>query len=121
MILIGYKLKYQYHNGDTCEYSRVITWESEIFLTKENAIKSIELIKKKMIENARKEHSSFAFGPQYECEVSFNRSINKFFCDVRRSLMADYKRILSLVRNLEIVPVYARETPTFDIGYYELA
>lgn len=120
MKLIGYKLKYQYHNGDSNVWSRIITMESDIFLTKEAAIKSIELIKKKKIEEARKANSTYV-NFQYDCEVSQGRSTNKLFCEARESLMKSYKKIFRLMRKLEIVPVYARETPTSELNHYELA
>lgn len=120
MKLIGYKLKYQYHNGDSCEWSRIITTESDIFLTKEAAMKSIELIKKRKIEEARNSNSSY-ISFQYDCEVSNRRSTNKFLCEAREQLMKSYKKIFRLMRKFEIVPVYARETPTSELNHYELA
>lgn len=120
MKLIGYKLKYKYHNGDSYEWSRIITMESDIFLTKEAAMKSIELIKKKKIEKVREDYSSYIYF-QYDYEVSNGRSTNKFLCEARKHLMNDYKRIFRLMRKFEIVPVYARETPTFGLNHYEIA
>ena len=120
MKLIGYKLKYQYHNGDSNEWSRIITYESDIFLTREAAMKSIELITKKKIEEARKANSTYV-NFQYDCEVSQGRSTNELFCEARKSLMKSYKKIFRLMRKFEIVPVYARETPTSELNYYEIA
>ncbi len=120
MKLLGYKLKYQHHNGDSYEWSRIITMESEIFLTKEAAMKSIELIKKRKIEEAREKNSSY-ISFQYNCEVSQGRSTNNLFCEARELLMKSYKKIFRLMRKFEIVPVYARETPTSELNQYELA
>ena len=120
MKLLGYKLKCQYHNGDSNEWSRIITYESDIFLTKEAAMKSIELITKKKIEKAREDYSSYVYF-QYDYEVSQKRSTHKFLCEARKQLMAEYKRIFRLIRKFEIVPVYARETPTSEINHYEIA
>ena len=120
MKLIGYKLKYQYHNGDSCEWSRIITMESDIFLTKEAAMKSIELIKKRKIEEARNSNSSY-ISFQYDCEVSHGRSTNKLLCEAREQLMKSYKRIFRLMRKFEIVPIYAREIPISDLNHFELA
>jgi len=120
MKLIGYKLKYQYHNGDSYEWSRIITMESEIFLTREAAVESIKLITKKKIEKAREDNSSYV-NFQYDCEVSQGRSTNKLFCEARKQLMKSYKKIFRLMRKFEIVSVYARETPTSDLNHYEIA
>ena len=121
MKLIGYKLKYQYRNSDSYdEWSRTITYESDIFLTKEAAMKSIELITKKKIEEARKSNSSY-ISFQYDCEVSHGRSTNNLFCEARKQLMKSYKKIFRLMRKFEIIPVYVRETPTSELNYYELA
>jgi hypothetical protein len=94
--------------------------ESDIFLTKEAAMKSIELIKKRKIEKVREDYSSYVYF-QYDCEVSQGRSTNKLFCEARKSLMKSYKKIFRLMRKLEVVPVYARETPTSELNHYELA
>lgn len=54
-------------------------------------------------------------------EISNGRSTNKFLCEARKQLMKSYKRIFRLMRKFEIVPVYARETPTSELSHYEIA
>lgn len=119
MKLIGYKLKYQKHNGDSYEWSRIITYESEIFSTKEAAIESIELVKERMLKEEKEKNFKY-LNFQYDCEVENGRDTNEFLCQTRKNLMNNYKRILRIVRDIEIVPVYVRETPSSKLNYYEL-
>ena len=120
MKLIGYKIFHEQDNGETCEFYRIFRYESEIFTTKEAAVKSLSLIKKALLDKARKDSNEY-INIQYKYEVNNNRSTNEFLCDVRKSLMKNYVRALRLVRKLVIVPVYARESPSQILNEIHLA
>lgn len=86
--IVGYKLHHACDNGEVDEYHRIFQYESEIFVTRDSAEKSRELIKKSLIRELKQ----------------------RWFYDAD-DLKRDQEKILQLVEKLEVIPVYARYSP----------
>lgn len=120
MKIIGYKFQIICGNGDTCEWYRENHIESPIYTTREAAELSVILVKKKMLQDAKKKTKKY-IQSQIDCEISNGRDVNKFLCHCQKSLMSEYRRILNKIKQAEIVAIYAKESPTEEYNEFDLA
>lgn len=120
MKIVGYKFQIICDNGDTCEWYREEHIESPIYTTKEAAESSVVLVKKRMLQDAKKEMTKY-IQSQIDCEINNGRDVNKFLCRCQTSLMSEYRRIINEMKQAEIVAIYAKESPTEEYNEFNLA
>lgn len=108
--IIGYKFTIVEDNGESCEWWREYHLESPLYTTLEAAEASIQLVKQKMLREAKEDNIKY-FESQCKYEYKHCRDINKFMCECCRFLYNHQKYILRRLSKAKIVAVCASTEP----------